>query len=91
MKKAIFIKQIEAANGDMRLYRLKPKSFFLGLFLLFDCFVVVSAVEVFGMPETYIFEANYSGEITNWCELEGSFKGDLDHEKALNNFGYATS
>lgn len=61
--------------------------------------VVVSAVVVnpgnpwidfFGQygAETYIFPANEVGEVTDWGELEGSFHGDLDHIRALENAGY---
>ncbi len=52
-------------------------------------YVVVSAADVFySGPETYIFEADAEGEVTNWSELEGSFKGDLDHVQALWEAGY---
>lgn len=54
-------------------------------------FVIVSAVCVFGAPETYIFEATSEGEITNWGELDGSYKGGLSHETALTNAGYVIS
>jgi hypothetical protein len=51
--------------------------------------VVVSAVRaMFSGPETYIFPADESGEVVNWCELEGSFKGGLDHQRALEGAGY---
>ena len=53
--------------------------------------VIVSAVRVEfegNKPETYIFGANEDGEIANWGELSGSFKGGLDHAKALKNAGY---
>lgn len=51
--------------------------------------VIVSAnVVMFSGPETYIFGADSNGEIVDWCELEGSFKGSLDHVAALNNAGY---
>ncbi len=51
-------------------------------------YVVVSASEVFGKPETYIFKAKKNGEVTSWLEMEGSFKGDLCHRKALAGIGY---
>ena len=52
-------------------------------------FVVVSATDVmFSGPETYIFPASEDGEIVNWSELDGSFKGALDHELALRNAGF---
>lgn len=52
-------------------------------------YVWVSAAHVvFSGPETYIFPCNAEGEVTNWGELPGSFKGDLDHEEALRGAGY---
>ena len=50
---------------------------------------MVSATHVlFSGPETYIFPANEQGEVINWLELDGSYKGRLSHEKALNNAEY---
>lgn len=52
-------------------------------------FVVVSAViAMYSGAETYIFPANEEGEILDWGELDGSFRGGLDHEQALSNAGY---
>lgn len=51
--------------------------------------VVVSATNVpYSGPETYIFPGDDTGKITGWGELEGSYKGGLDHTKALENAGY---
>lgn len=46
-------------------------------------YVVVSANIVLGKPETYIFASDENGEITDWCEMPGSFKGGLDHQEAI--------
>jgi len=55
-------------------------------------YVVVSAAMVpFSGPETYIFPASKEGIIYNFGELEGSYRGGLDHEIALKNAGYTTS
>lgn len=51
-------------------------------------YVVVSGTSVFGMPETIIFGADKDGEITDYMDLEGSFRGEIDHIKALKNAGY---
>jgi len=52
-------------------------------------YVVVSSVNVPSSgPETFIFESNESGVVTNWRDLEGSFNGDLDIPRALKNTGY---
>jgi len=52
-------------------------------------FVIVSAKDVmFSGPETYIFPATEDGEIVDWMEMPGSFRGSLDHNQALRNAGY---
>ena len=82
--KATFIKQLKKGfKGDARLYKLDPP-------LLDIEYVVVSAtIPVFGGgPETYIFKSSNTGEVKYWGELEGSFRGGLDHIKALAGMGY---
>lgn len=51
--------------------------------------VVVSAAVTLSGPETYIFGADETGEILDWGELPGSFKGALDHGEALSRAGYS--
>ena len=52
-------------------------------------YVWVSAADVpYSGPETYIFACDASGEVTDWGELEGSYRGGLSHEAALRNAGY---
>lgn len=53
-------------------------------------YVIVSAtfVPFVGGEETYIFPATPDGEIDDWGELPGSFKGEQDHDKALERAGY---
>jgi hypothetical protein len=52
-------------------------------------FVVVSAtVAMYSGPETYIFPSDENGKVINWGELDGSFKGALNHVTALRNAGY---
>ena len=52
-------------------------------------YVVTSAANVpFSGPETYLFPADKDGKIINWLELEGSFRGDLDHQQAIRNAGW---
>lgn len=54
-------------------------------------YVVTSASNVlFSGPETYMFAADEEGEIIDWCELPGSYRGSLDHKKCFNNIGYST-
>ena len=85
----------DGMNGAKRLFRLDPplrqRDWFADgdeeVFTEHEI-VVVSAAVAFGSPETYIFPADRSGEITDYGELEGSFRGRLDHEEALRNAGY---
>jgi len=52
-------------------------------------FVIVSAAIVpMSGPETYIFGADPDGEIIDWGELPGSYKGGLNHKRALRDAGY---
>jgi len=92
MKTATFVKNLTAYNykGDARLYRVDPPAQFDGEETEETTeFVVVSATHVvYSGPETYIFPADSSGEIIDWGELEGSFRGGLDHACALENAGY---
>ena len=51
--------------------------------------IVSSVVAIFSGPETYIFGAKEDGEPADFSELEGSYRGGLDHKKALKNAGYS--
>lgn len=93
---ATYIKDQNDFQGDARLYRVDPPM----KGERFDddtdkyetathVYVIVSAVVAFGQgPETYIFPADAEGKVTNWGELDGSFKGGLDHARALQYAGY---
>ncbi len=71
-------------KGDARLYKLSPP-------LKGYDFVVVSATTVPNQgPETYIFPSEPDGQPAHWTELPGSFRGGLDHDKALRDAGYET-
>jgi len=55
-------------------------------------YVIVSAVDAYLTgPETYIFPATNAGKVKDWGEMEGSFRGALDHEMALDNAGYGVA
>lgn len=52
-------------------------------------YVIASGANVpYSGPETYLFPANEKGEITDWRELEGSFRGGIDCDRAIENAGY---
>ena len=50
-------------------------------------YVVTSGAFPFGSgPETYVFRSDSDGEVTEWGELPGSFKGSVDHERAIEGY-----
>jgi hypothetical protein len=78
------VSQQNGARGVQHLYRLDPP-------LLGAEMVVVSAIDSAfdtGIPETYIFPADESGQVADWGELPGSYRGAADHGQALRNAGY---
>lgn len=88
MKTAKRIKRIEGWKSDAWLYELSEP------IVDYDegkhSHVIVSAVvAMYSGPETYIFPATADGEIVSWGELDGSFRGALDHNQALENAGYS--
>ena len=88
MKTAKLIMNIKGWRGDARLYELsEPVEYGEGNKK--TKFVVVSAAYVmFSGSETYIFPADKNGNVMDWGELEGSFRGGLDHVVALENAGF---
>ena len=54
----------------------------------FDYVVVSGVYALFSGPVTYIFGADAEGNVLRWGELEGSFRGDIDHARALRGAGY---
>lgn len=95
MKTATFLRQLDREDDriNARLYRLSEPMTGYDWSKDSDLrseYVVVSGSTMFGedRPETYIFLANESGEITNWTECDGSFQGSIDHARALSNAGY---
>lgn len=80
--KATFIKDLEGFTGKAKMYKLDPP-------LDGNEFVAVSAtVSPFSGPETYIFPCDKNGEVTDWGELGGSYRGGLNHEEAIRGAGY---
>jgi len=55
-------------------------------------YVITSTSNVqFTGPETYMFAADEKGNIIDWGELPGSYRGKLDHKKCFESIGYSTS
>jgi hypothetical protein len=66
------IRKLTGFTGDAVLYRLDSGEY-----------VVASAVVApFSGPETLVFPADESGEVTSWIEI-GGVRGLLDHDAAL--------
>ncbi len=81
-KTAKLVKNLDGWRGEARLYRLAPP-------LDGNEYVVVSATNaMFSGPETYIFASDEAGKVDCYGELDGSFRGGLDHAKALRGAGY---
>lgn len=87
---------LEGFHGVVHLYRLDPPMQVESYDYETDTsvlgvvpYVVVSAVNVpYSGPETYIFPADESGKVLSWLEMEGSYRGGLDHAEALKGAGY---
>ena len=92
-EKATFIRDLDGFTGEAKLYKLDPpmeETDFDNEVVGRHKYVVVSAtVAMFTGPETYIFPSDENGNVTSWGELEGSYRGGLDHETALKNAGYS--
>ena len=97
MNTATFIKSEKTSKGEMRLYKLSvPQPYGRCLWdedveKTYTEYVMVSAIYVAfdtGRPETYIFPADKDGKIMGWGEMDGSFQGGYNHERALRNAGF---
>lgn len=97
VKTATEVRRWKHPNGEGRLYRMDPR--FKG-----RRYVIVSTANIARMLggmadmlppgfdcETYIFPATAAGDFVDMVELEGSFKGGMDHAEALSNIGYVVA
>lgn len=104
MKRAIYMGKPAGWITDARLYRLEDPPFWAGKRR--RGYVVVSGAdlsETIGVPpehfddlylprfETYIFRTSRKGCWIESRELEGSFRGEIDHDRALAGLGYESS
>lgn len=103
MKKAIYLGVPEGWKSDAKLYRLTDPDGWAGR--RNRLYVVVSGADLHtttGLPmeyfkdewmpryETYIFRSTRKGRCLDWIEMAGSFRGAIDHERALNGLGYSS-
>jgi hypothetical protein len=86
-KIAVKIKVLSGFTGHAVLYRcIPPISDYDGGV---HQHIVVSAVVVpYAGAETYIFPSDSNGNVVSYSELNGSYRGGLDHKQALENAGY---
>jgi hypothetical protein len=90
----VFVKKEDGCTGFGAVYRLDPPmewSDWSGdeVATVNAQFVWVHAANVpFSGPETYIFPCDSDGEVKDWAEMQGSFKGGMDLERALEGAGY---
>lgn len=92
---AELVRSLEGWRGNARLYRVSPPMKYGYDYGDGDDrrgeteYVIVSAVvAMFSGPETYIFPAREDGSAIDMLELDGSYRGGLDHEAALRRAGY---
>lgn len=102
MKTATYIRTLTGWRSDARLYRLServtgeerreaPAGGSEYRPVQVDHVIVSAVVDVASGPETYIFPANNEGEALSMLEMEGSFRGSLDHVAALAGLGFDTN
>ena len=85
------IRRLDGWTGDAFLYAVTPPMVYRegGKVRARYDFVVVSATYAsFSGHETYIFGASEDGEVLDWGELKGSYRGGRDHRLALQHAGY---
>lgn len=87
---ATFIKDIVGQRASQKLWHLSQGvPFGWGEPMQLTEYVITSATNViFSGDETYMFPANADGDITNWVEMDGSYRGDLNHERAIRKAGW---
>jgi hypothetical protein len=87
------IKEIQGWRGKAAKYRLSPpfahRMEYDDDVKIFVEYVIVSAsVATYSGPETFVFAAvEESDEPTSWGEMDGSFRGELNHARALRGLG----
>lgn len=104
MHTATLFKTLSGWNGDAKLYHLWPPARVNGRRYKFVIVSAVDVSRVlhdmtgitvprekrkYGLDEeTYVFGSNRKGEVYDFDELPGSYRGGLDHERALWGLGY---
>jgi hypothetical protein len=75
-------RKIKNVNKNQILWEVMPR-------IEGNKYVVTSISDLaFSGPETYMFAADENGNIINWNELPGSYRGELNHGKCFKEIGY---
>lgn len=75
-------------GGDQVVYKLDPPYVYDDEKAVTVEMVLVSGVNVtYSGPETFIFPYDPGSDDVSGGELDGSFRGDIDHEEALAGLG----
>jgi hypothetical protein len=88
-KTAKIIKKFQGPKGPMWLVKVKPPIIYEDKKI--TDFIIVSAISCASdtlEPETYVFPSDENGTVLDWLELDGSFRGDMDHKRAIESAGY---
>lgn len=101
-KKAYRLKRLTEWHSEAWLYRLEPpmevagydyvnddSDKFVAITHIYEYVIVSAVVADYTGPETYIFHADSDGKALDMLELDGSYRGGLDHAQALANAGYS--
>lgn len=84
-------KQLRGWKGEAYLYRLSHPVRHGDDRTLTEFVIVSAVVALYSGPETFIFAADKDGEVLSWTELDGSYRGGLSHEIALEGAGYSVA
>jgi len=89
---ATFVRTIQGFRNRAELFRLsEPVTVAKPGDTRTTLFVIVSAIAWtadFRVPETFVFPADESGQVIDWDELPGSFRGACDIDRALRAAGF---
>ena len=89
MVTATFVKDMSKNfTGTAKLWKLSEPVDCEGGNEKIDHVVTSATIVMFSGAETYIFPADESGNVVSWLEMDGSYRGGLDHEQAIENAGW---
>lgn len=84
--KATFLQDFDGSQAHQKLWKLSEPVKYEDEKV--TKYVVTSAVYAYSGPETYIFACDHKGEIICWSQMDGSFRGEMNHERAIIDAGW---